>query len=87
MGQSLTKRFHTPFGQMAKATETMHLHHQVQELARTVEIILGLQQNALLSINKFAEAKCIKVFTPDEVKMFGDQKANILGTQQPIIQG
>ena len=87
MGQPLTKRFNTPFGQMVQATETAHLHHQVQKPERTVDIVTGLQHNVLLSINNFAEVNYVKVFTPDEVTIFVGQKASILSTNSPSSEG
>ena len=65
-GQPSTKIFHTPFGQVAQATETAHLQYQVRAPANTIDIVPGLQHNALLSINKFAEANYVTVFTLDE---------------------
>ena len=67
--QASTKKFHTPFEQVAQATKTAQLQHQVRAPANTIDIILGLQCNELLSINKFAEANYVTVFTPEEVNI------------------
>ena len=69
-GKPLTKKFHTPFGQVAQATKTAQLQHQVRAPANTANIIPGLQHNTLLSIKKFAETNYVKVIMPEEVKIF-----------------
>ena len=87
IGQPSTNRFHTPFRQMAQATEIEHLHLQVQELAKTVDIVPRLKHSSLLSINKFTEANYVTMFTPDRVAIFDRQQARISSTHWPIIQG
>ena len=63
------------------------LHHEVQELTRMVCIIPGLQPSLLLSINKFADAKYITIFTPQDIKIFHDETMAITKTREPILQG
>ena len=75
-----TKQFHTPFGQVAQATKTAQLQHQVKALAITVDIILGLEHNALLNINKFAKANYVTVFTPEEVNIFDGMQIRLTST-------
>ena len=65
MGQPSTNWFHTPFERVVQATETAHLHHQVQEPAKTADMVPGLQHISLLRINKFVEANYVAVFMPD----------------------
>ena len=84
-GQSSKKKFHMPFSHMAQATETTQLQHQVRAPANTVDIVPGLQHNALLSINKFAEANHVAVFMPGKVNIFDGKQASITSTHQPII--
>ena len=71
---------------MAKATEQTKLVHKVQELARTVEIIQGLQQNSLLSISKFADANYTTMLMPREDKIFDKNKSILINTEEPILQ-
>ena len=86
-GQPSTKKFHTPFGQMAQAIKAAQLQHQVRAPANTVDIFLGLQQNALLSINKFAKANYVTVFMLEEVNIFDGMQTRITSTHQPIVIG
>ena len=62
-GKSSPKVFHTPLGQIAKASIQAQLIHHVQEPARTVNTVPGLQNSSLLSISKFANANYVTVFT------------------------
>ena len=84
---TINKEFHTPFGQLAQATETAQLHHKVWEPANKVNTVPRLQHNSLLSINKFSEANYTTVFMPDEVNIFNGKQESITDTHQPIIQG
>ena len=68
-GLPSAKRFHTPLGQMAQASETVHLNLQMRESALMVYMVPGLQRNSLISANKLAEANYLIIFTPDEVKI------------------
>ena len=84
-GKPSTKKFHTPFGQVAQATKTEQQQHQMRALANTVDIIPGLQNNTLLNINKFAEANYVTVIMPEEVKIFYGGQTRLISTHQPII--
>ena len=46
-----------------------------------------LQHNSLLSVNKFAEANYLTVFTPDGLKIFDEDKTKLSSTEEPILQG
>ena len=59
----LTKVFHTPLGQVAKAMHTAKLIYQVQEPAQMVHIVPGLQKSSPLSTSKLADANYITIFT------------------------
>ena len=62
------QRSSTPFGQLTQATKAAQLQHQVRDPANTLDIVPGLQHNALLSINKFAKANYVTVFMPEACK-------------------
>ena len=79
--QPLTKLFYT-----LNKWQKHQKQHTFNTKWPTVDIVPGLQCNSLLSINKFAEANYLTVFTPDEVKIFDGKKEVISSTQQPILQ-
>ena len=79
-GQPSTKIFHTPFGQVAQATETAQLQYKIRAPANTIDIIPGLKHSALLSINKLAKAKYVTVFMPDKVNIFDGSNTKITST-------
>ena len=66
-GKPSTKTFHTLFRQVAWTAEAAQLHILVREPAQTVDIVLELKHNSLLSISKFAEANCVTVFTSKDM--------------------
>ena len=73
-------------GQIAKASTHAQLVHTVQEPARTVNIVSGLQNSSLLSISKFAYAGYNTVFTAWEVQIFNGNNMNLVSTKKPIFQ-
>ena len=73
-GRPLTKLFHTFLGQFVQASNTACLQHNVRKPAETVDIVQELQHNFLLSMNKFAEANYLIVFTTDSVQFFDSNK-------------
>ena len=82
----MRKVFNMPLGLVEEATEQPTLMHQVQEPARTVDIVPGLQQNSLFSISKFADANYIIIFTPGEVKICDGNKMTLSSTNEAILQ-
>ena len=85
-GKPSTKTFHTPFGQVAEASEAAQLHLNTREPVQTVYIILGLQHNSLLSISKFAVANYLMLITPEDVQIFDGDKATIASSAAPVLQ-
>ena len=58
-GKPSTKVFQMPLGHVAKSFKQTKLIHNVQEAARIVNIMPGLQNESLLSKTKFADAKVL----------------------------
>ena len=59
---------------------------KVQEAARTVDVVPGLQQNSLCCINKFTDTNYITIFIPYEVKIFNENKTTLTSIDKSILQ-
>ena len=60
------KVFHLTNGQTSNASKEAKLHHEVQDPARTVDIVPDLKHNSLLSGSKFGDATYMSILTPND---------------------
>ena len=66
------KLFEIPTGEETKAITKANFHHKVVEPARTVDMVLNLALNSLLSTSTLSDTKYVTVLTPEYVLMFHD---------------
>ena len=55
---------------MAPATDNMILYHEVQELARMIEMDPKIFDNSLLSRVKFSDAECLSILEKYNVNIY-----------------
>ena len=63
------------------------LHHDVREPARTVDMVLSLTNNSLLSGGKFAQAGYVAVCDDKEVNLYDMRTVNIGISEEVVLKG
>ena len=56
------KQFQVPMGQVVPASKTAKLLHDVQELAKPVELVPAMKQDMFVSVRKFVDAGYFTIF-------------------------
>jgi hypothetical protein len=86
-GQPSHKVFQLPNGTRTQASNIHHLHHNVQQPAKDIQIILTIATNLLLSTAKFATAGYITVFDGKEVNIYNASNTEVIVTREAILRG
>ena len=81
------KTFYQPGGATLKATTIAKLKHDVREPAKTVDMVLGLNNNSLISSPKFADAECVTVLTPKELLIYDGIDLEMIVSKEAFIKG
>ena len=76
-----------PTGETTAASLQAKLYHDVHDPAKTVDMVLELKQNSLISGGKFEDAKYIIVLTPTEVLIYNGNDINISVSKESILWG
>ena len=80
------KIFHYAGGTIAAADEIKQLTFKVQEEAKYVHMIPGIQNN-LLSTNQLSKAKYISIFDKKEVNIYDRTNTEIKTTRGAVLRG
>ena len=75
------KVFAMPDGRTTKASTKSKLLLDVREPAKTVDMVLGLRHNTLLSASKFANAGYVAVLTPEAVLIYDEDTYRAVDTE------
>ena len=74
-------------GRATPATTVAKLHHDVRKPARTVDIVLALKGNSLLSGKKIADAGYISICDGEEVNIYDGRTAKITVSEEAVLKG
>ena len=74
-------------GHPTSATNKSKLEHIVQEPARTVNMVLALANQYLLSGGNFSEAGYVSVCDGDEVIIYNGRTATITVSEEVVLKG
>ena len=85
--QKSHKIFHITTGETTAVSTQDKMFHDVHEPEKTVDMVLQLQHNSLISRGKFTDANYITVLTPTEVLIYDGKDTHISVTNKPILKG
>jgi hypothetical protein len=86
-GTVSTAVFHLPNGASAAATMIHKLHHNLQEPACSVKIVLSLVGNSLLSTDKMVKAGYTAIYDDKEVNFYNTATTQITVSADAIFKG
>ena len=81
------KDFFLADGHPTPATNIAKLEHRLQEPERTVNVVLELANQSLLSVGKFSEASYVPVCDGDEVNIYGGRNVTITESEEDVLKG
>jgi hypothetical protein len=82
-----TAMFYLPNRATAAATMIYKLHHNLREPARSVNIVLSLVGNSLLSTVKMVEASYMAIYDDKEVNFYNTTTTKITVLADAILKG
>lgn len=80
-------QFQVLMGQVVPASKMAKLLHDVQELAKTVELVPAMKQDMLISVGKFADAGYVTIFDGKEVNIYDGLRANLKIHKEAVDKG
>ena len=82
-----TKFFALEDGHATAGSNVDKLHYNVREPACTVDMLLTLKDNSLLSASKFYQAGCIVVCDVKKVNLYNGKTARITVSEEAVLKG
>ena len=79
--------FRGPIGGKNCASNIAKLEHDLQEPAKSVDMVPGLASDTLLSGSKFADADYISIYDPLEVNIYDAKTTKIIVTEKAVLKG
>ena len=76
-----------PTGETTAASTQAKLYHNVHDPGKTVDMVLDLEHNSLISGGKFADANYITFLTPTEVLIYDGNDIHISVSKESILRG
>ena len=85
--QRSTNVFALADGHLTPATNTAMLEHRLREMAHTINMVLTLANQSLLSRGNISEAGYVSVCDGDEVKIYDSHTAKITVSKKAVLKG
>ena len=86
-GESSTKIFQVPTGELAVGSERAKLLHPLRDPATEVDVVPAMTRDTLISTGKFADAGYVSVFDKDGVRIYDGTSARIDVSKEAILKG